>query len=416
MRMKFRGIGSSDFVTGLDIGTSSIKVVVAEAHEGKPVIIHASKETSNGMRKGAITDLGEASQAVRRALEPVKHIKGALKNIYVSIGSPQVSMQASRGIVAVSSANGEIYQGDIERAVKASQAVNLGQNRAIIHTLTKEFIVDGVGDIADPLGLSGGRLEVQSFVLDAFLPHVTGLMRVVDLAGGEVGGLIFGPLVAARAALSKRQKDLGAAVIDLGAGTTGVSIYEENKLFGAAKFPIGSANISNDLAIGLKIPVDAAENLKLHQGNAFAKEISTKELLDLRPYVPDAKGTTSRRFVAEIIESRLEEIFGLVNDELKRIGKEHNLPGGVIITGGGAKLPGITDLAKQELRLSAQIGCTVAHEWENEGGDFKEEIEDPEFVTAFGLALWGIHGEHTGNATHESSGNGLKNWFKYFAP
>ncbi len=417
MRLKFKSIGETDFVTGLDIGTSSIKVVVAEAREGKPVIIHASKEVSQGFRKGAISDPAEASQALRRALEPVKHIKGALKNVYASIGTPQVKMQASRGIVAVSSANNEIYQGDIERAVKASQAVNLGPNRAIIHTLTKEFIVDGVGDIADPLGLSGSRLEVQSFVLDAFLPHITSLMRVVELSGGEVGGLIFGPLAAARGTLSKRQKDLGAVVIDIGSGTTGVAIYEENKLLGATKFPVGSANVSNDLAIGLKIPVDAADALKLQYGTAWPKEVGTKEAVEMRLFVHEAKSNVSRKFIAEIIESRMSEIFGLVHDELKRLGKEHNLPGGAIIVGGGAKLPGVTELLKDELRLSAQIGCTVAQDFQDEGGIFKEAIEDPEFVTAFGLALWGIHGENTGgNDTAPRSSSMLKNWFKYFNP
>ena len=146
--MKFGG-GSHDFVTGLDIGTSSIKVVVAEVRDGKPAIIHTSSEPTFGMRKGAVVDIAEVSQSVRRALEPVKHLsKGALKNVFTSIGTPQVKMQASRGIVAVSSANGEIYQGDIERVVKASQAVNLGQNRTIIHTLVKEYIVDGVGEIS----------------------------------------------------------------------------------------------------------------------------------------------------------------------------------------------------------------------------------------------------------------------------
>ena len=414
--MKF-GSGSSDFVTGLDIGTSSVKVVVAEARDGKPIVVHASKEVSFGLRKGAVVDMGEVSQTVKRALEPVKHLsKNALKNIFVSIGTPQVKMQASRGIVAVSSANGEIYQGDVDRAVKASQAVNLGQNRTIVHTLTKEFIVDGVGDIGDPLGLTGSRLEVQSFVLDAFMPHATGLMRGVELAGGQVSGLLFGPLVAARGALSKRQKDLGAAVIDIGAGTTGMSVYEENKLLGAAKFPIGAGNISNDLAIGLKISVDAAEEIKLHHGYAFAREVSSKDQVELRTFSPDSKGIVSRKFIAEIIESRLAEILGLVGEELKRTGKQHELPGGLVFVGGGAKLPGITELAKQELRLSAQIGCCVANEWNDDGGLFKESLEDPEFVTAYGLALWGIYGEHTGNPNTQRANFSVGNWFKYFTP
>lgn len=414
--MKLKGIGGGDFITGLDIGTSSIKVAVAERRSGKPVLVYVNKEPAGGMRKGAIVDVAEASHSVIRALAGVKKIsKSALKNIYLNIGTPQVKMQMSRGIVAVSRADAEIYQDDIDRAVRASQAVNLPQNRTIIHTLTKEFFVDGVGDIQDPLGLSGSRLEVQSVIIDAFSPHVKSLIHIVELAGGEVSGLVFGPLVAARAALSKRQRDLGVALVDIGFGTTGLSVYEENKLVGVAKFPVGAANVSNDLAVGLKIPIDAAEEVKLRYGYAVAKEIGGKEAVDLTKLVPDSKGPVSRRFIGEIVESRLEEIFDLVNNELKVFQKFGELPGGVVITGGGAKLPGLTDFAKQEMRVSAQIGCSLAGEWENEGGIFKEFLEDPEFVGVFGLVLWGVDGEGW-SARKTSLGKGIKGIFKYFTP
>ncbi|HVN26339.1 MAG TPA: cell division protein FtsA [Candidatus Paceibacterota bacterium] len=415
--MKLKGFsGGTEFVTGLDIGTSSIKVAVAERHGRRPTIVHVHKEPCFGMRKGAIIDLSEASQSINRALSEVKKIsKSAARNIYISIGTPQVKMQASRGIVAVSRADAEIYQDDIDRAVRASQAVNLPQNRTIIHTLTKEYVVDGVGDIADPLGLSGSRLEVQSLIIDAFSPHIKSLMRAVELAGGEIGGLVFGPLVAARAALSKRQKDLGTAIIDVGFGTTGMAVYEENRLAGTGKFPVGASNISNDLAVGLKISVDAAEEVKLHYGYALSKEVGAKESVDLKKFSDDAKNAASRRFIAEIVESRLEEILDLANAELKLLQKFGELPGGVVLVGGGAKLPGLTDLVRQEMRLSAQIGCTLAESWEGEGGAFKEYLEDPEYVNAFGLVLWGMSGEGGGDIP-ESKESGIRNFFRYFTP
>jgi len=415
--MKLKGFsGGTEIVTGLDIGTSSIKVAVAERHGRRPTIVHVHKEPCFGMRKGAIIDLSEASQSINRALSEVKKIsKSAARNIYISIGTPQVKMQASRGIVAVSRADAEIYQDDIDRAVRASQAVNLPQNRTIIHTLTKEYVVDGVGDIADPLGLSGSRLEVQSLIIDAFSPHIKSLMRAVELAGGEIGGLVFGPLVAARAALSKRQKDLGTAIIDVGFGTTGMAVYEENRLAGTGKFPVGASNISNDLAVGLKISVDAAEEVKLHYGYALSKEVGAKESVDLKKFSDDAKNAASRRFIAEIVESRLEEILDLANAELKLLQKFGELPGGVVLVGGGAKLPGLTDLVRQEMRLSAQIGCTLAESWEGEGGAFKEYLEDPEYVNAFGLVLWGMSGEGGGDIP-ESKESGIRNFFRYFTP
>lgn len=404
-------------MTGLDVGTSSIKVVVAERRGRKPVIVHVHKEPCFGIRKGAIIDLSEASQSINRALSEVKKIsKSAVRNVYASIGTPQAKMQSSRGIVAVSRADAEIYQDDIDRAVRASQAVNLPQNRTIIHTLTKEFVVDGVGDIIDPLGLSGSRLEVQSLIIDAFSPHVKSLIRAVELAGGEVSGLVFGPLIAARAALSKRQKELGTALVDIGFGTTGVSIYEENRLTGVAKFPVGAGNISNDLAVGLKVSVDAAEEIKLHYGYAISREVNSKEMVELKKFAEEAKGSVSRRFIAEIVESRLEEIFDLVNDELKSFQKAGELPGGVVLVGGGAKLPGLTDLVKQEMRLSSQIGCSQGEEWEGQGGPFKEYLEDPEFVGAFGLVLWGVDDEGGADGGKAFPGINLKNFFRYFTP
>jgi len=256
---------------------------------------------------------------------------------------------------------------------------------------------------------------VNSLIIDAFAPHVKSLLRVVELAGGEVAGLVFSPLVAARSALSKNQKNLGVLLIDIGFGTTGISVYEENKPIGVAKIPLGTSNISNDLAIGLKIPVAAAESLKLSYGYAFSRDIGQKDIIDLKKFFPDAKGMVSRRFVAEIIESRLAEIFDFVNNELRLIGKHGKLPGGVVIVGGGAKMPGITDLAKHELKLSSLIGVSLDNNWEVEGPNFSESLEDPEFVNALGLVLWGIDGEGWGGG--ERAGKfSIRNAIRYFMP
>jgi cell division protein FtsA len=404
-------------ITGIDIGTSSVKIAVGERVGGKISLVHVAKESCSGLRRGAVIDVVEVSRTVNRALAEIKKFsKSAIKNIYLSIGTAQVNMQVSRGIVAVSRADAEIYQDDIDRAVRASQAVNLPQNRMIVHTLKREFVVDGVGDITDPLGLSGSRLEVESVIVDAFSPHVKNLIRSVELAGGEIGGLVFSPLVAARAALSKRQRDLGVVLVDIGFGTTGMSVYEENRLVSVVKFPVGAGNISNDLGIGLKIPIDAAEEIKLKYGNAVARDVNSKDLIDIAKLVQGAKGTVSRRFIAEIIESRMGEIFDLVNAELKSRRKYAELPGGVVIVGGGAKLPGVTDLARQDMRLSAQIGSTLAEEWVDEGGSFKEYLEDPEFVSALGLILWGADASGWDKGGGVSTLHRIRGIFRYFSP
>lgn len=381
----------SNFIVGLDIGTSSVKASLAEKQGSRVTLHRIFKESSGGLRKGAVADLGEAVPAVSRVFEEIKKIsKSAVKNVYVNIGTPQVKIQASKGIVAVSRVDNEIYQDDIDRVVKASQAVQLQPNRMVVHTLTREFFVDGVGDIVNPLGLSGGRLEVVSMIVDAFAPHVKSLIRLVEMAGGEIGGLVFNPIAASRAVLSKHSKELGVVVVDIGCGTTSVAVYEENKLLGLQIFPVGGGNITNDIAVGLKIPVDAAEKIKLHYGYAIAREVASKESVDLQKFVPEAKGSASRRFVAEIIESRLAEILEFVNNELKLIQRSRGLAGGIVLTGGTAKLPGIAELAKDELHLTSQIGFADISSWiEGKSPIVEEQIEDPEFAVSLGLLLHG---------------------------
>jgi cell division protein FtsA len=403
-----------DFVVGLDIGASSIKAVIIETRREGVGLRQVFKYSSAGLRKGVVSELSETVQALAPLIAEIKKIsRAAVKNIYLNINSCETKLQNSRGIIAVSRADNEISSEDLERVQKAAESINLGSNRVILHNVTQEYIVDGVGDIADPSGLSGNRLEVESLIIDIFTPHLKNLARVVELAGGEVAGVIFSPLAASKGALSQTQKDLGVVLIDIGAGTTGLSVYEDNKLNKTAIFPVGSGNISNDIAVGFKIPVSVAESLKIHFGYALAKEIGQKETVDLKEVQADAKTSISRRFLAEIIESRLEEIFNLIFKELKSIGKT-SLPGGIVLTGGGVKIPGLTDLAKQELRLSAQIGSINPEVWApNAFSTFPGIAEDPEYITAFGLSLWGIDKDNLSRQTIKLQ---AKKWLRYFLP
>lgn len=412
---------SSRFILGLDIGTSSIKACLAEKNQGQVVFSKVFKERSAGLRKGTVSDLGEAVPAVSRVFEDLKKIsRSAIRNVYVNVGTPQVKVQSSKGIVAVSRVDNEIYQDDIERVVKASQAVSLSPNRMVIHTITREFLVDGVGDIANPLGLSGSRLEVVSMVVDSFTPHMKSLMRLVEMSGGEIGGLVFNPLAGGRAALTKEQKELGSVFIDIGAGTTSMAVYEENKLLALQIFPVGGANITNDIAVGLKIPVTVAEEIKVQCGYALAREVPSRETIELSRFLPGAKNTVSRRFVAEIIESRLAEILEFVNNELKLIQKSGNLAGGAVFAGGTAKLPGLIELAKQELRLSSHIGAPDLSEvLGGRNADDPVLLEDPEFANALGLVLGGGDQEgwwHTGEARQSLMKFDFKKFIRNFLP
>jgi cell division protein FtsA len=406
--------------------------LVAEVkRDGQLSLLGVFKIPSTGLRKGEIVTFEEAIQSLKRAIDEIKEInKAATKNIFINVGGGNVKLQNSRGIVAVSRADSEVYSEDIDRVIKASQAINLGPNRMILHTITREFIVDGIGDIIDPLGMVGNRLEVNTLIIDAFKPTVNNLIKAVEAVGAKVGGLIYNPLASSRSVLTKAQKELGVVLIDIGFGTTGMAVYEEDKLLSASVFPIGASNITNDLAIGLKCPIKAAETIKISLGSALAKEISNKEKIELHQVDETLKSVVSRRFISEIIEIRLAEIFEFVNNELKSLGKSGQLPAGAVLTGSGAKMSGIAELAKQELKLPIQIGIpefeaqidphtrtTIGAEGaKNNQSSFGVGVEDPEFSLAAGLLLWGV--EH---ALKETSWVGTKkNWLskilKYFLP
>lgn len=381
----------SQYVAGLDVGSHSIKAAVAELKKnGQLSLLRTIKLPSAGLRRGVIDDPPEATRALNQVLSEVKKVsKNAIKNIFLGVGSSDFKIQPSKGIVAVARADSEIHQDDIDRAVEASQALKLPLNRMVVHLIVREFVVDDTADIRDPRGMIGNRLEVSSLVIDAFTPYVKNLTKCVESAGGGVSGLFFSPLAAERAVLSKNQKELGVTLIDIGFGKTSMCVYEENKLLHTAVFPVGSGNVTNDLAIGLKLSIGAAENVKLSLGSALTKEASGREQVELNKFDPAAKGSVSRRYISEIIEVRLAEILEFVNNELKYIGRSAKLPAGAVIVGGGAKIPFLVDLAKQELRLSSQVGVPNMSEINPGGTESPAESEDPELATAFGLLLMG---------------------------
>lgn len=397
------------FLTALDIGTSSIKVLVARPEKGGKLSLAAVfKAPSAGIRKGEIINVEELVQALKPVIDGIKQVdKAASKNIFVNIGGGNIRIQNSRGIVAVSRADSEICSEDVERAIKASQAINLGPNRMIVHTLTKEFIVDGIGDIIDPLGMVGNRLEVNSLIVDCFKPSLNNLVKALEASGGKIGGIIYNPLASARSVLNKNQKELGAALIDIGFGTTNMAVYQEGKLVSTSTFPIGASHITNDLAIGLRCSVKTAEKIKLSFGAADSKEISSKEKIDLHGLDESLNSTVNRRFISEIIEIRLNEIFELVNADLKLINKNGELPSGAVIVGGGANMPGILALAKKELKLPVQAGTVEIEKIEFPNDETTKEVEDPEFAVAAGLLLLGAE------QSFESGGWSISknNWF-----
>ncbi len=420
-------MSKKDIIVGIDVGSSKVKTVVARMfpEEEKPRIIGVGVSNSSGMRKGIIIDLEEVTENIKESIEKAEKSAGVtVSEAVISVGGNHISSQSSKGVVAVGKADGEVTEDDIERVINAAQAISIPPNKEILHIIPKDYSLDDQKNIKDPLGMNGVRLEVDSLIIEGSTPALRNLEKCIEQSGVRVNDFVLSPLAAARATLSKRQKELGVILVDIGAATTSLAIYEESDLLHTAILPIGGSHITNDIAIGLRTSIDVAEKVKLEYGNAIPGEIGKKEEINLAEIDSNEEGAVSRAHVAEIIEARLEEIFSLVNKELKEIGRDKLLPAGVIITGGTAKLPGILDLAKNSLGLPAQTGFPVPL------GGLVDKVDDPSFVTVLGLIIWEMEnfslerkrnflsGKIVGNISGNvnSSIDSMKRWMGKFLP
>lgn len=410
-------------IVALDLGTQNARAIAVSFDKkiGTPRILECLTSKTSGLRKGIIVDLEEASMTIANLLSELqREIKIPFKKIYINITGEGISVKPSRGATAVARADNEITQSDIARAVESSRTIGFPMNRSLLHVVPVEFYVDGVGPIRDPVGMSGIRLEVESLLVDCFSPILKNITKAVEgLSGYEVEEVVYNPLLTLRSVLSKNQKELGVLLLDIGAGTTDILVVCEDKILLAKTLPVGGIHITNDIAVALKIPPEIAEVLKIHFGWAKAKEVSKKETIDLSEIDSKIEGIVSKRFLAEIIQARLEEIFDLVLESLKEAKIEPKFPAGIVLVGGGAKIPAIVDLAKENLRMSAQIGRSINFSseslWEEKE---KEILNSPNYANLIGLTLWASEGQAKFKSFKRKTGvlNKIKGIFKPFLP
>ncbi len=350
----------NNIITGLDIGTSKVRAVVASLkgkEDVKPKIIGVGESTSLGMRKGVVVDIEEMTKSIKKAIDQAERSSGVkIEKAYVSIGGSHIKAKISKGIVAVSRADEEVSEDDVLRAIGNASAVSLDPNREVIHVIPREFSIDGQGGIQDPRGMTGVRLEVDTLIIEGLTPYIKNLRKCLSTAGVEIKELVLDILAIGHAVLSRRQKELGVLVLDLGGGTVGMAVYEERKLLHIHILPVGSAHITNDIAIGLRTSIETAEKVKLTYGSCLPSEVTKKDNIDLSKIDEKEEGVANRKEIAKIIEARIEEIFDLINKELKKIVRARLLPSGVIFVGGGSKMPVIIELAKARLILPVQVG------------------------------------------------------------
>jgi cell division protein FtsA len=376
---------SPSIITGLDIGSTAIRVAVAQVGDNNNLqVIGLAEVPSEGIHKGVVTSIDDAVSAISSCLEKVERMTGTpVEHAWVGINGSHIQSQSSHGVIAVSKPNGEIGEDDINRVVEAAQAVAKPPNYEILHVLPRSFTVDGQAGIKDPLGMTGVRLEVEAQIIEGQIPQIKNLTKCVYRAGVDIDDLVLGILANTEAVVTKRQKELGVAVVNIGGSTTSLLVCEDGDPLHAAILPVGSGHITNDIAIGLRTSIDIAERLKIDYGQATSADVGKREEIDLAELSAD-EGIINRRHLVEIIEARIEEIFSLVDKELTKIDRSGKLPAGVVLTGGGVKLPGVIEVAKREFRLPAMLGYPL------EVASPLEKINDPAFSTALGLARWGL--------------------------
>lgn len=414
-----------EYISLLDIGSSNTRCVIAQigCDEDKPRIVGVGSAISVGMRKGVVVDLEEISSSIRASIEMATRMAGFRpESVFVSVGGTHLVYSDTRGVIAIGRADGEVEKEDVERVAQAAQAVSLNNNYELLHIIPRKFILDDQAGIEDPLGMSGVRLEMKGTLVSGFSPHLKNIGKALQNLGVEVAGYIVGSLASAKASLNKRQEELGVALLDIGGGTTSLVVFEEREMIHMAVLPVGGGHITNDIAIGLRTSVETAEKIKIEFGSTLPSEIDKKEQINLAEFDSKEEGTISRKHVAEIIEARAEEIFFLVEKELKKINRSALLPAGVVLVGGTAKLHGMVDLAKRVLKLPAQTGFPV------ELSGLIDKTDDPAFSATVGMLLWvideqGIIGKkseprnnHWENLFDKKRWKDLTKWLEKFLP
>ncbi|KAB8138657.1 cell division protein FtsA [Gracilibacillus oryzae] len=348
-------MNNSEFLVSLDIGTSKIKVIIGEVIGDSLNIIGVGSSKSLGMKKGAIVDIDETVHSIRTAVEQAERMVDVhIDRVVVGINGNHVQLQPCHGVVAVSSEDKEIKEEDIHRVMEAAQVMSIPPEREIVDVIPKQFIVDGLDEIRDPRGMIGVRLEMQGTIITCSKTMLHNILKCVEKAGLTVMDLCLHPLATGEVALSNDEKNLGVAILDIGGGSTTVSVFEQGSLAGTSVLPIGGYNITKDLSIGLRTTTEEAENIKLDHGYAFYNDANEEETFAVNIIGSNQKEFFNQVELADIIEARFEEILIMSAREIQKMGY-NDLPGGIVLTGGTMSMPGSADLAQMVYQTNVRI-------------------------------------------------------------
>ena len=398
---------------GLDIGTTKITAIVAEPEEdGEGIrVIGVGTAPSDGLKRGVVVNLEKTTRSIQYAVQEAERMSGrTIRGVFAGIAGDHIRGINSRGVIAVSRKDAEIRPHDLERVIEAAKAVAIPADREILHVLPQEFIVDDQDGIRDPVGMSGVRLEAEVHIITGAASACRNVIRAAERAGLEVEELVLEPLASADAVLTQDERDLGVALLDIGGGTTDVAIFYEGSVRHTEVIGLGGSNVTNDLAIGLRTPVERAEQLKLQSGCALTSMVRPQEVVQVPSVGGRSDREVSRHMLAMMIEPRIEEIFELSKKEIRTNHIADLLGAGVVLTGGASSLMGMPELAEQVFDLPVRRGFPMGIT------GLTEAVCDPRFATGVGLA---IHAHLTGARPHTAERGvlsrisfGLKRWIE----
>jgi len=406
---------ANDYICALDIGTTKICALIAEIDENDLLkIIGVGTAPSDGLRRGVVINLEKTIHAIIKAREEAERMAGVeIEAVYAGIAGDHIRSVNGRGVVAVAGENHIISQDDKKRVIDAAKAVALPFDREIIHILPQEFIVDDQRSITDPIGMSGVRLEAEVHIVTCAVTAAQNIWRSIEGAGMSVMDLVLEPLASSFAVLTPDEKDLGVCVLDLGGGTTDIAMFYEGCIRHTSIVSLGGRNVTNDIAHGLRTPIESAEAIKVNFGSAIAREDDRERLVE----VPGVGGRPPRKvaksLLVDIIQPRMEEILSLAHNEIKKSDYVHLMTAGAVITGGGAMLPGTIELAEEIFEMPVKLGMP--------GGikSVSDDINLPLHATGVGLIMYGkenseiIDGPLSSSETHvfEKIIERMKRWF-----
>ncbi len=404
-----------DLVVGLDVGTTKICAVIAQPRAGGGLdVVGVGAAPSRGLRRGVVVNIDSTVEAIKQAVAEAEQMAGVeVAAVYAGVAGGHIRSLNSRGVVAISGKDHEVSATDVERAVEAARAINVPQDREIIHVLPQTFMIDDADGVREPIGMSGVRLEVEVHVVTGAMAAVQNVVRSVNRAGLAVQDVVLEPIASAEAVLYPDEKELGVVVIDIGGGTTDLALLRDGAIWHTAILPLGGDHITNDVAVGLRTPMADAEELKKRYGCALTALVPAEETVDVPSVGGRKPRELSRQVLSEIIQPRVEEIFTLVARELTRAGFQDAATAGVVVTGGTSIMEGVPELAESVFDQPVRRGIP------GDVGGLADVIRSPIYATAVGLALYGARRQTAGPALSDAEARGalgrlarrLAGWF-----